>query len=519
MESASLEVLLEEVLEIKRSKRLKGTALLPGDSQLGFQALLLAALAEGPTRLENLPDSPWFRETLEDFARLGYAQQALDGHWLIHGGRPGGAAAPPAGTAEGSSATASQEPLRVRHEVELLTLAGFLAATATPHANGSPRPLAIDTACVGGDALELAGKIFRLEVLPDAESPEPSPPEAGEANASPREIRVAVARGLTVAGLNYRASARPGAAAGSGSGGLRPADLGWDEPQAKLALLAYHLAAGKELELVYAKGGSDSLETLAVQFGAALKVERNEFPEGDELARRIARQMRAAGKQEPQTRLHLGSAPLKPQSLSLPGDVTLASAFCLAATLLKGSDLALESVLLNPSRAGFIAALRRMGADIEVVSRRERSGDTLGTLRVRPADLLGKRFGSENFAGMRDEIFLLMVAAAFAEGETILRDIGHLRLYREDLLKSFAADLKGAGVEIGEIEDGLVIRGRSDYDGHRYRAQGHPSLALACLVMGMKSHGTSSLEGAECLEGRYPGLPAQLAALAAGDKP
>jgi 5-enolpyruvylshikimate-3-phosphate synthase len=173
---------------------------------------------------------------------------------------------------------------------------------------------------------------------------------------------------------------------------------------------------------------------------------------------------------------------------------------------------------MNPSRAGFISALRRMGADIEAVSRRERNGEGLGLLRVRSADLFGKRFAAENHAGMRDEVFLLMVAAAFAEGETVVRDIAFLRKHDRDLLKGFAAALKAAGVEIGEIEDGVVIRGRPDYDGSLYDCMDHPGLALAGLVMGLKSHGASTLRNAECLDGRYPGLLDQMANLAAADR-
>src|SRR5690606_30638051 len=294
---------------------------------------------------------------------------------------------------------------------------------------------------------------------------------------------------------------------GSQAATCKPSAYGWDEGQAKSALLSFHLAAGKALDLSLAKSGPDWLESLAAQFGGPIRVERNEIPEGDELARRIARQMRAAGKQETLTHIRLAAgAKLKPVTYSVPADITLASAYCLAATLIKGSDITLENVPLNPSRAGFISALRRMGADIEVTSRRERNGEGLGLLRIRSAELFGKRFAGEHLSGMRDEIFLLMVAAAFAEGETVLRDAGHLRKHDGDLLKIFSAALKSAGVEIGEIEDGVVIRGRADYDGGAYDCQGHPGLALAGLVMGLKSHGASVLHGAGCLDGRYPGL-------------
>ena len=542
---------VEGAVEIKRSKRLKGQPTLQGDGLTGFQALLMGALAEGLTRLENLPDSPWFRDILQDFARLGYAQQALDGQWHIHGG---------------SAPVSGEEPLRVRHEAELLTLAGFLAA------KGCRRPLAIDPACVSGEALELLGRILKLEsaatLVPASDvglapvaPPEPEPDEfaaenagideeegslspsmealrrmeAGEDEAEesvaeaaeapavaaepalpalPQEALLLIApTGLTPKANNIL---HPGGAA---SALCKPADQGWDEYQAKLALLSFHLAAGQPLDLALSKGGPDWLETLTAQYGGPIKVEKNEAPEGDELARRIARQMRAAGKSEPQTRIRLGAgAKLQPVHYSIPADITLASAYCLAATLIKGSDITLENVPLNPSRAGFISALRRMGADIEVVSRRERNGEGLGLLRVRSADLFGKRFAAENHSGMRDEIFLLMVAAAFAEGETVLRDIAYLRKHEADLLKGFTAALKAAGVEIGEIEDGVVIRGRADYDGSLYECMGHPGLALAGVVMGLKSHGASTLRGAHCLEGRYPGLLDQMAVLGAGEK-
>ncbi len=179
-------VTLEDLdLEIKRSKRLKGQPALQGDGLTGFQALLMGALAEGPTRLENLPDSPWFRDILQDFVRMGYAQQALDGHWHIHGGH---------------DPVAGEEPLRVRHEAELLTLAGFLAA------KGCRRVLAIDPACVSGEALEILGRILKLEspaTLAPAHvgglaSPPPSESEEAEPEPDPyaeENARIAEAAG------------------------------------------------------------------------------------------------------------------------------------------------------------------------------------------------------------------------------------------------------------------------------------------------------------------------------------
>jgi 3-phosphoshikimate 1-carboxyvinyltransferase len=253
-------------------------------------------------------------------------------------------------------------------------------------------------------------------------------------------------------------------------------------------------------------------------FGVDLKIERDDAKDADELTRRIARQMRAAGKQEPVTRLRLPSgARVRGAALSLPGDVGEAAVAALAATLIPGSDVLLENVLLNPGRAGFFSALRRMGADLEVVQRRERAGEAFGTLRVRSSGLFGKRFDAESLADMREEVFLLLVAAAFAEGESVFRDLDFLRGGEPDRLKSLVAALKQAGVDMGELEDGLVLRGKGEMDGGTYDALGHPGLAAAYAVLALKSHGASTLRGAQGLEWRYPGLLAKLEA--AAEKP
>ncbi len=496
---STMEVGLESSVEIKRSKRLKGQPILQGDGLAGFQALLLSCLAEGPSRLENLPATPWFQDILEDFIRMGYAQQALDGQWLIHGG---------------SAPVSGPEPIRIRHEAELLPMAAFLAA------QNCQRTLEVNADCVSGEALEILGKILLMEKPPTLESHPETAIEPALATETENENQTFLIEAPT--GLTPRATALLRNSNSQTGASTKPADLGWDEYLAKLTLLTYHISVGQPLDLSLTKSGPDLIDGLAAHFELPIKIDRNEAPEGDELARRIARQMRAAGKTEPVLRLRLAAGKPKPQTYSIPADLTQASAFCLAATLIKGSDITLENIPLNPSRAGFISALRRMGADIEVVSRRERHGEGFGLLRIRTADLIGKRFGGDSISTLRDEIFLLMVAAAFAEGETVIRDIAHLRRHRRDLLKIFVANLRSAGVEIGEIEDGLVIRGRADYDGSAYDALGHPGLGLACLVMGLKSHGTSLLWGAGCLAGKYPGMVEQMATLGqvtAGEKP
>jgi 5-enolpyruvylshikimate-3-phosphate synthase len=485
-------------LPLHRAKRLRGMPPLHGDHLMAYQAMALASLAEGGTRIENLPDTPALKEALEAFAALGLLRsEMLDGQSVVHGGSLGQSA---------EEESAVPETITVRDETLALVLAGLVSGRKL-------KPmLAIDTHSVGLDIARLIA-----EALPDPNSglkaqdiPSPMASSGAPAdNVEPEADRPSLPDFLNIHPGELTSKLRR-----LRETGLKPKTLKWDEAAAKALLLTQALASGEAAWLELVAPGSDVYESLVQHFRGNLQVDRGEPPEGDELARRIARQMKAAGNKEDFVRFRLeAGAQLKATPLTLPRDVTEASMWALAATLVKGSDLVLDGVLLNASRTAFFSALRRMGADIEIVTRREKQGFAYGQVRVRSSELIAKRFDGEALSGMRDEIFLLIVAAAFAEGETVIRDITHLRGYREDLLKSFLAQLKATGVEAGEFEDGLVVRGRSDYDGNHYDAAGHPGLAAACVAMALKSHGESLIQGAEGLLWRMPDLMSQIEAL------
>ena len=297
----------------------------------------------------------------------------------------------------------------------------------------------------------------------------------------------------------------------------RPFDRGWNDALAKIPLIFHHLAAHQALELQLRRPGCDLLENLLPRFGVEIRVER-EDKDGDELTRRIARQMRAAGGDEPVTKIRLPAVKnMQGASLTLPGDAGEAGFLALAATLIKNSDVTLENVLLNVGRSGFLSALRRMGADVDA-DRRERQGEAVGNVRIRSGGLFGKRFDAEALETMRDEVFPLMAAAAFADGESVFRDLEFLGAEADDRLKAFIAALKRVGVEIGEFEDGIVIRGKPECDAGAYDSLGHPGLAAAFTALALKSHGVSTLVGSEDLEWRFPALLKRIEMLGHGEK-
>jgi len=199
------------------------------------------------------------------------------------------------------------------------------------------------------------------------------------------------------------------------------------------------------------------------------------------------------------------------QSVICFGDFRQAAVLALAATLIPGSDITLENVFLNSSRSGFLNALRRMGADVEVKKRSEKQNDISGTLRVKyTRRLVGRRFNDEITMGMFDEIPLLATAAAFAEGETILR-LSESQVKKDhSLLEALMANLREAGVDIGIYEEGLVIRGREECDSSSFDGSFAPLFFFASLVLASAAHGTSSLPICERAITFYPGLLEQL---------
>lgn len=470
-----------DVIAISRGRKLRGTLTFSGDAHQAMYACALAALGAEATRLGNPPEAPWFAGYRAALEALGVAfETAEDGHLLVRGPRDG--------------LTAPSAPLEVRHELAALILAGLCSG------RGHAATLRIDRGRVPADTIAVLKTLW------------PGPLVAGARAAA--ETVSASSAGDDDGFLDFPVGVLNPKARGLVKPYERLAKRTGEETAVKVALLFHHLAAGESLELHLRRQGPDLLENLLLHFEVPLRIERDDDKEADELTRRIARQMRAAGKEVPVTRLKLpaGAHPA-PTFLTLAGDVTEAAAAALAATLIRNSDVLLEGVLLNTGRAAFFAALRRMGGDVEVTQRRERFGETQGTIRVRTSELFGKRFDADTLTDTRDEVFLLLAAAAYAEGESVFRDLHALRQGPVDVLREFTAALKRGGVDTGEIEDGVVIRGRTESDGAAFDCWNHAGIAAACVVMALKSHGASTVAGAGALADRFPDLLTRLRSL------
>ena len=194
-----------------------------------------------------------------------------------------------------------------------------------------------------------------------------------------------------------------------------------------------------------------------------------------------------------------GEAELEPQTIEVPGDPSSAAFFAVAALLAPGSDLVIENVGLNPTRAGIYDVLRDMGASIEELDRREVGGEPVADLRVRHSPLHGIEVDPQVAPSMIDEFPVFFVAASLARGQTSTRGLEELRVKESDRLSAMAEALGAAGARVIEREDGLVIQGT---DGEPLPGTGENAAPIAThldhrIAMSMAVAGLASRDGVE----------------------
>ena len=201
---------------------------------------------------------------------------------------------------------------------------------------------------------------------------------------------------------------------------------------------------------------------------------------------------------------------LAPADVRVPGDASTAAAWIVAATLHPDADLLLTGVGLNPTRAGAIEVLRTMGADIEEIDPRDAGGEPVADLRVRSAALRGARVGGGVVPRAIDELPLLALAGAAAEGETVIADASELRVKESDRVATTAAALRALGAEVEEREDGLAVGGGARLRGAPVDAAGDHRLAMLGAVAGLVAEGETTVAGAGAVAISYPDFWADL---------
>ena len=195
---------------------------------------------------------------------------------------------------------------------------------------------------------------------------------------------------------------------------------------------------------------------------------------------------------------------LSAMSVDVPGDISSAAFWLVAAAIHPDAEIVVRDVGINPGRTGILDALAAMGADVEMVPRGERAGEPVADLVARSSVLNATRIAGDLVPRLIDEIPVLAVAAAFADGETVFADASELRVKETDRIAALVTELGRMGAEVRELPDGLAIRGGRKLRGARCQSYGDHRMAMALAIAGLVAEGETVVDGSQVADVSYP---------------
>jgi len=206
---------------------------------------------------------------------------------------------------------------------------------------------------------------------------------------------------------------------------------------------------------------------------------------------------------------------IKPLHLALPGDFSSAAFLIVAALVTPQSHLTLKNVGLNPTRTGLLDALRAMGAQIEILPGREQAGEPVGDLLISHSNLHATTVSGTMVVRMIDEFPAFAMAAAFAQGETIVCDAQELRMKESDRIQALVSELAKLGIKARETMDGFIIQGGDSPLSGRVDSHADHRLAMALALSGLAGRGPVTISGASMIDESFPEFPQALRSLGA----
>ena len=256
--------------------------------------------------------------------------------------------------------------------------------------------------------------------------------------------------------------------------------------QVKSAVLLAGLNTPGETTVIEPQPTRDHTERMLGHFGARVRID----PDSDG-----GRRITVEGYPE------LIAAPI-----TVPGDPSSAAFPLVAALIVPGSDVTIANVGLNPTRAGLIASLREMGADITLQKQRTEGGEPVADLHVRAGSLKGADIPPERAPSMIDEYPILAVAAACAKGRTVMRGLAELRVKESDRLAAIATGLAACGVRVDVQGDDLIVEGSGNFPagGARVATQLDHRIAMAFLVLSLAANQPVAIDDSRPIATSFP---------------
>lgn len=190
--------------------------------------------------------------------------------------------------------------------------------------------------------------------------------------------------------------------------------------------------------------------------------------------------------------------------ITVPGDISSAAYFIVAALIVPGSELLIKNVLVNPTRDGIIKVCKKMGGNIEIINERTQSGEIVCDLIVKHSSLKGIEIGGAIIPTLIDEIPIISVLAAFANGTTLIKDAAELKVKESNRIDTCVNNLKELGVDATATDDGMIINGGNLIHGGTVDTKADHRIAMAFTIAALMASEEVKLTDSKCVEISYP---------------
>ncbi len=202
----------------------------------------------------------------------------------------------------------------------------------------------------------------------------------------------------------------------------------------------------------------------------------------------------------------MGGTELKGTDIFVPGDISSAAYFIVAASVLKGSQITIKQVGVNPTRTGIIGILNKMGGKIDTLNYRIKSNEPQADLMIEYSKLKGVEIKKESIPFLIDELPLIAVVATQAHGKTVVSGAKELRVKETDRIRAIVSELKKMGADIKEKEDGFIVNGPTGLQGAVCESYDDHRIAMSLAVAALLAEGKTIIKNSECIDISFPGF-------------
>lgn len=203
--------------------------------------------------------------------------------------------------------------------------------------------------------------------------------------------------------------------------------------------------------------------------------------------------------------IYMGSnCNLEGRNVYVPGDISSAAYFIVAASLIKDSNLIIRNVSINPTRIGIIHVLKKMKADIKILNKRILNNEPIGDIQVKYTPLVGANIEGEIIGTLIDEIPIIAVAASLAEGTTVIKNAEELKYKESNRISSISKELNKMGANIVELHDGMIIEGKRNLVAATLNSYNDHRIAMALSIAALRAEGQTRIRDFECIDVSYP---------------